>query len=237
MNGRILNISRTLLFLFSFCFVSFGLATLAHADTSSVRAARLTFLQGTVTVSPPDNSGSVPAQLNLPLLSGVQLATGADGQAEVEFEDGSVARLTPNSALSLDNLAVEPNGVFTTSLSLLRGLAYFELRSTPQYLYSVNAGGDVMSPVENTTVRVNFDEPPAIFAVLDGTVQIGRQNGANADGYQAERARRRESPGRSLRLGTLLPHTGDRSGLLGPVERGPGSGCGGTGLRQHFSAE
>ena len=205
--------------------------TLTHPQC---RAARLTFLQGTVTVSPPGNSGSVPAQLNLPLLSGVQLATGADGQAEVEFEDGSVARLTPNSALSLDNLAVEPNGVFTTSLSLLRGLAYFELRSTPQYLYSVNAGGDVMSPVENTTVRVNFDEPPAIFAVLDGTVQIGRQNGANAAPLAA---RRRESPRRSLRLGTLLPHTGDRSGLLGPVERGPGPGCGGTGLRQHFSAQ
>ncbi len=179
------NLQRTTLFAFIFVFASLGFQTAAHADSSSVRAARLTYLQGTVTVIPPDNSGSVPAQLNLPLLSGVQLATGADGQAEVEFEDGSVARVTPNSILSLDNLAVEPNGVFTTSLSLLRGLAYFELRAIPQYLYSVNAGGDVLSPVENATVRVNFDEPPAVFAVLDGTVQIGRQNGPNAaDGYQ-----------------------------------------------------
>lgn len=184
MNGPKLNVSRILASAFVPCLATFGLSTAAHADSSSVRAARLTYMQGTVMVSPPDNSGSVPAQLNLPLLSGVQLATGSDGRAEVEFEDGSVARLTPNSVLSLDNLAVEPNGVFTTSLSLQRGLGYFELRATPQYLYSVNAGGDVLSPVENATVRINFDEPPAVFAVLDGTVQVGRQNGPNADGYQ-----------------------------------------------------
>jgi hypothetical protein len=185
MIGHELKLQRNLLFTFIFCLASLGFGTSAHADSSSVRAARLTYLQGSVTVNPPDNSGAVPAQLNLPLLSGVQLLTGGDGQAEVEFEDGSVARLTPNSALSLDNLAVDPNGVFNTNLSLLRGLAYFELRATPQYVYSVNAGGDVLSPVENATVRVNLDEPPAIFAVLDGTVQVGRQNGPNAaDGYQ-----------------------------------------------------
>jgi len=117
-------------------------------------------MQGSVSVNAPGNTEGVPAQLNLPLLSGVQLVTGADGEAEVEFEDGSLARVPPNSVLSLDNLAIQPGGVFVTNLSLLRGLAYFELRATPQYLYSINAGGDVLSPVENTTVRVNFDEPP-----------------------------------------------------------------------------
>ena len=218
MIGPGLNLQRTSLFTFIFIFASLGFQTAAHADSSSVRAARLTYLQGTVTVIPPDNSGDVPAQLNLPLLSGVELATGADGQAEVEFEDGSVARLTPNSALSLVNLAVEPNGVFATNLSLLRGLAYFELRATPQYLYSVSAGADVLSPVENTTVRVNFDQPPAIFAVLDGTVQVGRQNSPNgADGYQTS-VRAGESARRSGRRFPLLSHPGNRSGLMGPVE-------------------
>ena len=111
--------------------------TSISASTSTARAARLTFMQGAVTVNEGGNTG-IPAQMNLPLLSGVQLATGADGQAEVEFEDGSVGRLTPNSVLSLDVLAVDPSGVFTTNLSLLHGLAYFELRATPQYVYTVN---------------------------------------------------------------------------------------------------
>jgi len=162
---------------------SFALLVSARAADSApaTRAARLTYMQGTVTVNQAGGAVGVPAQLNLPLLSGVQLVTAQDGQAEVEFEDGSVVRLTPNSALSLDELTVDPSGVFTTNLSLLHGLAYLELRATPQYQYWLNAGGDVVSPVENATVRVNFDEPPAIFSVLDGTAHVERQNGFQTD--------------------------------------------------------
>ena len=168
-----------------------GVAPLARAadSSSNARAARLTYLQGTVTVDRTGNTASQPAQLNLPLLAGVRLATGEDGQAEIEFEDGSLVRLTPNSALSLDNLSVEAGGdggVFTTGLNLMHGLAYLELRATPQYRYTLNAGGDVLSPVENATVRVNFDEPPAVFAVLDGAARVERHSGVDGAGYQRE---------------------------------------------------
>jgi len=164
-----------------------GASARAADSTGNARAARLTYLQGTVTVDRADNSEPQPAQINLPLLAGVRLATGDDGQAEVEFEDGSLVRLTPNSALALDNLTVEPGaGVFTTGLRLLHGLAYLELRATPQYRYTLDAGGDVLSPVENTTVRVNLDEPPAVFAVLDGTARVERLSGAGGAGYQRE---------------------------------------------------
>jgi hypothetical protein len=188
MIGLRICLPRISLFAFTLCLAFFGLEISAHADGApATRAARLTVAQGTVTVNTPGNTESVPAQVNVPLLMGLQLVTGADGQAEVEFEDGSVARLTPNSALSLDNLSIQPNGVFITSVRLMQGLAYFELRATPQYLYAVAAGDDVLTPVENTTVRVNFDEPPAIFAVLDGTAHVERQiaDSANA-GYQAD---------------------------------------------------
>ena len=168
-------------FVLGIAIFAFGVSAHAADSTSATRAARLTYLQGTVMVNQAGGTASVPAQLNLPLLSGVQLVTAQDGQAEVEFEDGSVVRLTPNSALSLDELAVDPSGVFTTNLSLLHGLAYAELRATPQYRYWLNAGGDIVSPVENATVRVNFDEPPAIFSVLDGTAHVERQNGFQTD--------------------------------------------------------
>jgi hypothetical protein len=167
-----------------------GLPNARAADAGpQVRAARMTVAQGSVTVNEPGvngagNAASVPGQVNLPLLSGVQVVTGNDGQAEIEFEDGSVVRLTPNSALTLDSLAIGSDGIFVTDMSLLRGLAYCELRATPQYSFVLNAGGDMISPVENTAVRVNFDQPPASFAVLDGTAQIERQ-GANG-GYQAQ---------------------------------------------------
>lgn len=151
-------------------------------DTASapVRAARLVSSQGTVTVTDGNNPPAA-AQMNLPLLQGIQIATGSDGQAEIEFEDGSVARLTPNSALSLDKLDIAPGQLFVTDLSLLHGLAYFELRATPEYVYSVSAGGDTVSPVENATVRIDFDQPPASIAVLDGTAQVQRANSFKVD--------------------------------------------------------
>jgi hypothetical protein len=159
----------------------------ARADdaTPKTRAARLTLAQGSVTVNEPNNAASIPGQVNLPLLSGAQVVTGGDGQAEIEFEDGSVVRLTPNSALSLDTLAIGSDDIFVTDMSLLRGLAYCELRAAQQYSFMLNAGGDVLSPVENTTVRVNFDQPPATFAVLDGTAQVERQGGTSS-GYQTQ---------------------------------------------------
>ena len=110
-------------------------------------------------VNQAGGAASVPAQLNLPLLSGVQLVTAQDGQAEVEFEDGSVVRLTPNSALSLDELAVDPTGVFTTNLSLLHGLAYAELRATPHYRYWLNAGGASTSMSRRRSSRYSTAPP------------------------------------------------------------------------------
>jgi hypothetical protein len=172
-----------------FLALAFVFALSAEADSPATRAARLTYAQGTVTVAQGPNGVTVPGDPNLPLLAGVQIATGGDGQAEVEFEDGSVVRLTPNSALSLDTLIVQPDGVFVTGVSLLRGLAYCELRAAPQYQYSLAAGGDILSPVENTTVRVNFDQPPAIFSVLDGTAHVEHPSDSNSGlpgaGFQA----------------------------------------------------
>ena len=180
MNDRI-AMRRYVVAVLAVCLGFLGVATVARADdAATVRAARLTSVQGAVTVSDAGNASGMPAQINMPLVQGVQVATGGDGEAEVEFEDGSVVRLTPNSALSLDSLAVAPGGVFSTGMSLLQGLAYLELRATQQYLYTLNAGGDVLSPVENTTVRVNFDQPPAAFAVLDGTAEVERQGGFQA---------------------------------------------------------
>jgi hypothetical protein len=144
----------------------------------TMRAVRLTFAQGAVSVEAAPGSGAQPAQTNMPLLAGSALTTAADGQAEIEFEDGSVIRLTPNSALTLDTLDVNQSGVFTTNVSLQNGLAYAELRSSAQYRYAINAGGDVLSPIENTTVRIDYDQPPAAFAVFEGTATVARQDGS-----------------------------------------------------------
>jgi uncharacterized membrane protein YgcG len=56
----------------------------------------------------------------IPLKSGFSLATGANGRAEVEFEDTSTIYLAPNSALTFADLTTK-DGIPNTKLSLLSG--------------------------------------------------------------------------------------------------------------------
>jgi len=159
----------------------------ARADNaSSHRAARLSFLQGNVTVDHLDNTAGDPAQINMPLPEGTRLTTGEDGQAEVEFEDGSVVRLTPNSSLGLSVLNIDPAENFHTQMTLLHGLVYAELRASSKYFYVVDAGGELISPVANTTVRINLDQPPATVSVINGTVQVEHPSTPEADGYKKD---------------------------------------------------
>jgi len=154
----------------------------AKAAPKPFRAARLTWMQGDVRVEQANATTNSVAVINMPLVEGSVISTGGDGEAEIEFEDGSVARLTPNSGVSLLNLSADRNGVFQTRIAVLGGLAYFELRAGTKYRYSVDAGGDAISPVENATLRVNFDQPPAAISVLDGSVHVvSAGGGANAD--------------------------------------------------------
>jgi hypothetical protein len=159
----------------------------ARADDAPVhRAARLSFLQGNVTVDHLDNTAGDPAQINMPLAEGARLSTGEDGQAEVEFEDGSVVRLTPNSSLGFSVLNIDPAENFHTQMTLLHGLIYAELRASSKYFYVVDAGGELISPVANTTIRINLDQPPATVSVFDGTVQVEHASTPQADGYKRD---------------------------------------------------
>jgi hypothetical protein len=169
------------------CLVIAGISLQARADDAPPhRAARLSYLQGSVTVERADNTGTDPAQLNMPLAEGLRIRTGDDGQAEVEFEDGSLVRLTPNTALVLSSLTLDPDGNYHTQVALLHGLIYAELRATSKFSYSVQAGDDTIAPLANTTVRVNLDNPPASISVLDGTVHVDGAASQDAAGFRTD---------------------------------------------------
>jgi hypothetical protein len=176
------------------------------------RAARLTYIEGDVRVEQANSTENSVAVVNMPLVEGTVISSGPDGQAEIEFEDGSVARLTPNSGLSLLNLSVDSSGSYQTRIALLGGLAYFELRAGTKYIYTVDAGGDVFSPVENATVRINFDEPPAVIAVLDGTAHLAAAGGSYTDATAGQTVRTDPASegGVYMVKQTIAPETWDR---------------------------
>jgi hypothetical protein len=71
-------------------------------------------------------------------------------------------------------------------MTVLHGLIYAELHASAKYFYVVDAGGALISPVANTTIRINLDQPPATVSVFDGTVQIEHVSTPEADGYKKD---------------------------------------------------
>src|SRR3954462_11206416 len=75
----------------------------AWAD-SQARIVRLSDVQGSVQIDKNTGLGFENAFVNLPIIQGTQLRTGNGGRAEVEFEDGSSLRLTPNTTIHFNQL-------------------------------------------------------------------------------------------------------------------------------------
>lgn len=155
-------------------------------DDAPLRAARLAYSHGDVTVLNSDYPGGSAAQLNMPLTEGVRLETGENGEAEVEFEDGSLIRLTPRSSVLLFRLGASSDGHYGTELVLSNGLVYAELRATTKYAYRIDAGRDVVTPVANATIRIMLDQPPARIAVLDGTAHVERMGSQADTGFEVD---------------------------------------------------
>jgi hypothetical protein len=149
----------------------------------TARSVRVSYLAGTVVVTHESSAGGNGARVNMALSQGDSVTTLQDGQAELEFEDGSVARLTPNSRLDLLLLDTNATGTENTSLlRVFRGLVYLEMRASAISRFRVVAGDDSVWPVENAAVRVNMDDPPAVISVLDGSVKVA--HGVKGVGFE-----------------------------------------------------
>lgn len=159
---------------------------LAQNQASASNVARLSFVQGSVQISSGGQVDFEQAVANMPILEGSQLQTAQDGEAEVEFSDGSVARLTPNSSLAIDHLSAD-----SIAIQQLSGLAYYEL-NTGQGLpsYHVTFNGGSITPTSNAIFRVDLDNAPEV-ASMTGTEsvssdggQVGQLNGGQTLTFQ-----------------------------------------------------
>ncbi len=140
---------------------------------SHVRIVRLSDVQGTVAVDRGAGQGYERAALNMPMVQGMKLATKADGRAEVEFEDGSTVRITPNTKMDFGTLALEDSGARVSTLTLTQGLAYVD--------YTAKGKGDVFTlmfkdekvrPEQSVHFRVDMQDANAVLAVFSGELKV-----------------------------------------------------------------
>jgi hypothetical protein len=136
-------------------------------DPGSPNVARVSFAQGSVQLLAGQGSDFQQAVMNMPVVDGARLQTGADGQAEVEFGDGSVARLTPNSTVQFDHL-----GQDRVQLQQLSGLSYYEFNVGDGHPpFSVLFNNLYVQPTASAILRVGLDAGWEV-AVISGSVNV-----------------------------------------------------------------
>lgn len=158
-----------------------GVAVRADDGGSAVRAVRLSYVQGQVQISQGTEAITSAAVANMPLFQGYQITTGQDGQAEIQFEDGSVARIAPDSGLTLTVLKGHGSSG-QAEIVLKGGLGYFELQGGDQAgRIEVRFGNAVVTAGGFTVMRVDMDTPPGTLAVFSGNAHLVRGDALTLD--------------------------------------------------------
>src|SRR5450755_1951704 len=98
-----------------------ALLALPAMASSQARIVRLSDVQGSVEIDKNTGMGFESAFVNLPITQGTQLRTRDNGRAEVEFEDGSSLRLTPNTAVEFNTLGLSDSGTRLSQINLVEG--------------------------------------------------------------------------------------------------------------------
>ncbi len=136
------------------------------------RAVRLSYIDGQVKLAQGDQVLAGQAMANTPLFEGMQLTTADNGKAEIQFEDGSVVRLAPDSSLTLAVLR-GAGASADAEMALTTGLAYFEFQGGGLAgQMRVRFGSSVATTSGFTALRVSMDTPPGSLAVFSGNVHI-----------------------------------------------------------------
>jgi hypothetical protein len=168
------GLSAGLLWLVALTLGAFSSAQILHADDAAppARALRLSSVDGQVRLLFNKQVVADQAVPNMPLFEGNEVVTGDDGRAEIQFEDGSVARLSPNSSLALTVLRGQ-GGARDAEIKLEGGLGYFELQGTGQAgSIRISFGDSVVTAGSPTVLRINLDNPQATLAVFSGNAHL-----------------------------------------------------------------
>jgi len=142
---------------------------------SQARIVRLSDVHGSVKVDRNNGLGFENAFVNLPITQGMKLRTGANGRAEIEFEDGSSIRLAPNSSLQFSHLSLSDAGKRMSQLNLVDGMAYVNWLGKDDV--TLNFSKETVSLDHAAHFRVDTAPEVANLAVFKGDVEVDSPSG------------------------------------------------------------
>lgn len=143
----------------------------ARPGDSRVRIVRLSQAQGHIGLD--RGTGKVESTMqNMPIVEHSRLATGEDGYAEVEFEDGSTLRLAPDSQVDFPQLILRGTGAKATTVRLVKGTLYVNLEGTKNNEFTVQTGNSTMTVQPSSHMRLETEGNKATLTVFRGDVQM-----------------------------------------------------------------
>jgi hypothetical protein len=151
----------------------------AFAD-SQARVVRLSQVQGEVQVDRNTGQGFEKAFLNLPITQGLKLQTKHDGRAEVEFEDGSTLRVTPDTVIGFPQLSLHDSGAKVSAVHLQEGTAYVKFAGAKDDEFTLTFAHQKLSLAHSAHLRIEMADTTATLAVFSGDVQTEGESGTLA---------------------------------------------------------
>jgi hypothetical protein len=145
-----------------------------------VRAVRLSEVTGQVDVYRQVGDAYENALLNLPITQGTELRTRA-GLAEVEFEDGSTLRMTPDTIVEFTQLDLQPSGATATSVNVERGEVYVDLSRATGNAFTLAFAHQKAAIDPGSRIRLYLLSRDASLAILKGRAQIAATSGLTAE--------------------------------------------------------
>ena len=160
------------------------------AAASHARVVRLSYLSGTVMLKRPGATEEGKALLNTPIQEGFELSTGSASYAEVEFENGSTARVGERSRLLFDQLALDANGNKLNGITFEEGYGTFnfvpERRPANQHgrggpvsfqsadhdVYQVKLANATLNADDKCEFRTDLAEGSYRVEVFKGSVEV-----------------------------------------------------------------
>ncbi len=147
-----------------------ALTALPAMAGSQARIVRLSDVQGSVQIDKNSGLGFESAFLNLPITQGTQLKTHDRGRAEIEFEDGSTLRLTPNTTVEFSTLGVGDSGTRISVITLVDGMAYVNWLGKDDF--SLNFSKEKIAIDRAAHFRIETSPKVAHLAVFKGEADV-----------------------------------------------------------------
>jgi FecR protein len=154
-----------------------GLLSVPALASSHARVVRLSDVEGTVQIDRGTGQGYEKAIVNMPIEQGTKLWSKDDGKAEVEFEDGSVLRIVPNTKVEFSELSLADSGGKLSTVDLKEGTAYINYEGKKDDALTVNFAHESTRLTKPAHFRVEMDDTQAVVAVFKGDVHIEGQSG------------------------------------------------------------